>query len=171
MPTFDAGQGPRPRLRVSPRLLPPAVEQGRRFGLHYHSPWPPPWRRRGGGACWLGSGGCPLALLSLRSTAFSSHPYPSPAYKAEGLVKGFGDRLLIDGLTFSLPAGGIVGVGERRGFFAPFVVTIGPVTVLPLPVNIMPRFRALLPLPPSSPPSLFAWQLAPTEPESLLCSK
>ncbi|HEX2701137.1 MAG TPA: energy-dependent translational throttle protein EttA [Acidimicrobiales bacterium] len=35
--------------------------------------------------------------------------------EAEGLVKGYGDRLLIDGLTFSLPPGGIVGVVGANG--------------------------------------------------------
>ncbi len=35
--------------------------------------------------------------------------------EAEGLVKGYGDRLLIDGLTFSLPRGGIVGVIGPNG--------------------------------------------------------
>jgi ATP-binding cassette ChvD family protein len=34
---------------------------------------------------------------------------------ADGLVKGFGDRLLIDGLTFRLPRGGIVGVVGPNG--------------------------------------------------------
>ncbi|MCZ7658082.1 MAG: energy-dependent translational throttle protein EttA [Xanthobacteraceae bacterium] len=33
----------------------------------------------------------------------------------EGLTKGFGDRLLIDGLTFKLPPGGIVGVIGPNG--------------------------------------------------------
>ena len=35
--------------------------------------------------------------------------------EAEGLVKGFGDRLLVDGLDFSLPRGGIVGVIGPNG--------------------------------------------------------
>jgi sulfate-transporting ATPase len=35
--------------------------------------------------------------------------------QAEGLRKGFGDRLLIDDLTFSLPPGGIVGVVGPNG--------------------------------------------------------
>src|SRR4051812_19730878 len=35
--------------------------------------------------------------------------------EASGLVKGFGDRLLIDGLEFSLPPGGIVGVIGPNG--------------------------------------------------------
>jgi ATP-binding cassette ChvD family protein len=35
--------------------------------------------------------------------------------EAEGLVKSFGDRLLIDGLSFSLPPGGIVGVIGPNG--------------------------------------------------------
>ncbi|MDQ3757737.1 MAG: energy-dependent translational throttle protein EttA [Actinomycetota bacterium] len=35
--------------------------------------------------------------------------------EAEGLVKGYGDRLLVDGLTFSLPRGGIVGVIGPNG--------------------------------------------------------
>jgi ATP-binding cassette ChvD family protein len=35
--------------------------------------------------------------------------------EAEGLVKGFGDRLLIDGLDFKLPPGGIVGVIGPNG--------------------------------------------------------
>ena len=35
--------------------------------------------------------------------------------EAEGLVKGYGDRLLIDGLTFNLPPGGIVGVIGANG--------------------------------------------------------
>src|SRR4051812_36633775 len=35
--------------------------------------------------------------------------------EAEGLTKGFGDNLLIDGLTFSLPPGGIVGVVGPNG--------------------------------------------------------
>jgi ATP-binding cassette ChvD family protein len=35
--------------------------------------------------------------------------------EAEGLTKGFGDRLLIDGLSFSLPRGGIVGVIGPNG--------------------------------------------------------
>src|SRR3954469_9413121 len=35
--------------------------------------------------------------------------------EAAGLVKGFGDRLLIDGLDFSLPPGGIVGVIGPNG--------------------------------------------------------
>jgi ATP-binding cassette ChvD family protein len=34
---------------------------------------------------------------------------------AEGLVKGFGDRLLLDGLSFLLPPGGIVGVIGPNG--------------------------------------------------------
>jgi ATPase subunit of ABC transporter with duplicated ATPase domains len=34
---------------------------------------------------------------------------------AEGLVKGFGDRLLIDGLSFLLPPGGIVGIIGPNG--------------------------------------------------------
>src|SRR5688572_28152682 len=35
--------------------------------------------------------------------------------EAEKLVKGYGDRLLIDGLTFNLPRGGIVGVIGANG--------------------------------------------------------
>ena len=35
--------------------------------------------------------------------------------EAEGLVKGYGDRLLVDGLTFDLPPGGIVGVVGPNG--------------------------------------------------------
>jgi ATP-binding cassette ChvD family protein len=35
--------------------------------------------------------------------------------EAEGLVKGFGDRVLIDGLSFSLPPNGIVGVIGPNG--------------------------------------------------------
>jgi energy-dependent translational throttle protein EttA len=35
--------------------------------------------------------------------------------EAEDLVKGFGDRLLIEGLTFSLPPGGLVGVIGPNG--------------------------------------------------------
>ena len=35
--------------------------------------------------------------------------------QADQLVKGYGDRLLIDGLTFSLPRGGIVGVIGANG--------------------------------------------------------
>jgi sulfate-transporting ATPase len=35
--------------------------------------------------------------------------------EAEGLVKGYGDRLLIDGLSFLLPPGGIVGVIGANG--------------------------------------------------------
>jgi len=35
--------------------------------------------------------------------------------ETEGLTKGFGDRLLIDGLSFSLPRGGIVGVIGPNG--------------------------------------------------------
>ncbi|HEX9530670.1 MAG TPA: energy-dependent translational throttle protein EttA, partial [Acidimicrobiales bacterium] len=35
--------------------------------------------------------------------------------EADGLVKGYGDHLLIDGLTFSLPPGGIVGVIGPNG--------------------------------------------------------
>jgi len=35
--------------------------------------------------------------------------------EAEGLVKGYGDRLLVDGLTFTLPPGGIVGVVGANG--------------------------------------------------------
>jgi sulfate-transporting ATPase len=35
--------------------------------------------------------------------------------EAENLVKGYGDRLLIDGLSFSLPPGGIVGVIGPNG--------------------------------------------------------
>jgi len=35
--------------------------------------------------------------------------------QAEGLCKGFGDRLLIDGLSFKLPPGGIVGVIGPNG--------------------------------------------------------
>ncbi|HKH88805.1 MAG TPA: energy-dependent translational throttle protein EttA [Acidimicrobiales bacterium] len=35
--------------------------------------------------------------------------------EAEGLVKGFGDRLLIDGLSFLLPPGGIVGIIGPNG--------------------------------------------------------
>jgi ATPase subunit of ABC transporter with duplicated ATPase domains len=35
--------------------------------------------------------------------------------EASGVVKGFGDRLLVDGLTFNLPPGGIVGVIGPNG--------------------------------------------------------
>jgi ATPase subunit of ABC transporter with duplicated ATPase domains len=35
--------------------------------------------------------------------------------EAEDLTKGYGDRLLIDGLTFSLPRGGIVGIIGPNG--------------------------------------------------------
>ena len=35
--------------------------------------------------------------------------------EAEGLVKGYGDRLLVDGLTFNMPPGGIVGVVGPNG--------------------------------------------------------
>jgi ATP-binding cassette ChvD family protein len=35
--------------------------------------------------------------------------------EAEGLVKGYGDRLLVDGLAFNLPRGGIVGVIGPNG--------------------------------------------------------
>jgi sulfate-transporting ATPase len=35
--------------------------------------------------------------------------------KADGISKGFGDRLLIDNLTFSLPPGGIVGIIGPNG--------------------------------------------------------
>jgi sulfate-transporting ATPase len=35
--------------------------------------------------------------------------------EADGLVKGYGDRLLIDGLSFTLPPGGIVGVIGPNG--------------------------------------------------------
>jgi energy-dependent translational throttle protein EttA len=35
--------------------------------------------------------------------------------ESDGLVKGFGDRLLIDGLTFSLPPNGIIGVIGPNG--------------------------------------------------------
>jgi energy-dependent translational throttle protein EttA len=35
--------------------------------------------------------------------------------EAEGLIKGYGDRLLIDGLSFLLPPGGIVGVIGANG--------------------------------------------------------
>ena len=35
--------------------------------------------------------------------------------EADGLVKGYGDRLLVDGLTFTLPPGGIVGVVGANG--------------------------------------------------------
>ena len=35
--------------------------------------------------------------------------------EAGGLVKGYGDRLLVDGLTFTLPPGGIVGVVGANG--------------------------------------------------------
>ena len=35
--------------------------------------------------------------------------------EADGVVKGYGDRLLIDGLTFTLPPGGIVGVIGANG--------------------------------------------------------
>jgi ATP-binding cassette ChvD family protein len=35
--------------------------------------------------------------------------------ESDGLAKGYGDRLLIDGLTFSLPKGGIVGVIGPNG--------------------------------------------------------
>ncbi len=35
--------------------------------------------------------------------------------KADGLTKGFGDRLLIDGLDFNLPRGGIVGIVGANG--------------------------------------------------------
>jgi ATP-binding cassette ChvD family protein len=39
----------------------------------------------------------------------------STVVEAQGLVKGFGDRLLIDDLDFSLPPGGIVGVIGANG--------------------------------------------------------
>ncbi|TAD91621.1 MAG: energy-dependent translational throttle protein EttA [Alphaproteobacteria bacterium] len=39
----------------------------------------------------------------------------SVVIEAEGLVKGFGDRLLIDSLSFKLPPGGIVGVIGPNG--------------------------------------------------------
>ncbi len=39
----------------------------------------------------------------------------SVVLEAEGLVKGFGDRLLIDDLSFTLPPGGIVGVIGPNG--------------------------------------------------------
>ncbi|MEL7348706.1 MAG: energy-dependent translational throttle protein EttA, partial [Pseudomonadota bacterium] len=39
----------------------------------------------------------------------------SKVIEVEGLKKGFGDQLLIDGLTFSLPPGGIVGVIGPNG--------------------------------------------------------
>jgi energy-dependent translational throttle protein EttA len=35
--------------------------------------------------------------------------------EADGVVKGFGDRLLVEGMTFSLPPGGIVGVIGPNG--------------------------------------------------------
>ena len=35
--------------------------------------------------------------------------------KFDGLKKGFGDKLLIDGLTFKLPPGGIVGIIGPNG--------------------------------------------------------
>jgi sulfate-transporting ATPase len=35
--------------------------------------------------------------------------------EADGLAKGFGDRLLFEGMTFSLPPGGIVGVIGPNG--------------------------------------------------------
>jgi ATP-binding cassette ChvD family protein len=35
--------------------------------------------------------------------------------EADGLVKGYGDRLLIDGLSFALPPGGIVGIIGANG--------------------------------------------------------
>ena len=35
--------------------------------------------------------------------------------EADGVVKGYGDRLLVDGLTFTLPRGGIVGVIGPNG--------------------------------------------------------
>jgi ATPase subunit of ABC transporter with duplicated ATPase domains len=35
--------------------------------------------------------------------------------EAKGLTKGYGDRLLIDGLDFTLPRGGIVGVIGPNG--------------------------------------------------------
>ncbi len=39
----------------------------------------------------------------------------SVVIEADGLVKGFGDRTLIDGLSFSLPRGGIVGIIGPNG--------------------------------------------------------
>jgi len=45
----------------------------------------------------------------------TSHPLGSLVVRAEGLTKGFGDQLLIDGLNFDLPPGGIVGVIGANG--------------------------------------------------------
>jgi sulfate-transporting ATPase len=47
--------------------------------------------------------------------------------EAEGVAKGYGDRLLIDGLTFSLPPGGIVGVigGNGAGKTTLFRMIVG----------------------------------------------
>ena len=44
-----------------------------------------------------------------------SKPLGSLVVRAEGLTKGFGDQLLIDGLDFDLPPGGIVGVIGANG--------------------------------------------------------
>ena len=45
----------------------------------------------------------------------TSRPLGSLVVRAEGLTKGFGDQLLIDGLDFDLPPGGIVGVIGANG--------------------------------------------------------
>jgi energy-dependent translational throttle protein EttA len=55
-----------------------------------------------------------------RSDSFEITVPPGPrlgdrVVEADGLVKGFGDRLLIDGLSFLLPPGGIVGVIGPNG--------------------------------------------------------
>ena len=55
-----------------------------------------------------------------RADANEIHIPPGPrlgdlVVEAKGLVKGYGDRLLIDGLSFALPPGGIVGVIGPNG--------------------------------------------------------
>ena len=58
------------------------------------------------------------ATSSSTRSRSTSRPRPrlgDVVVEAEGLRKGFGDKLLIDGLSFSLPRGGIVGVIGANG--------------------------------------------------------